>query len=304
VLFAWADRWIHRLLYRRSPVLLARCRYRSRIKRRLDLANPVRLDEKLVWLMLNWHDPLKTTCTDKLGMRAYVADRGYAELLSELYGVYERSSQIDFDSLPDSFVLKCNHGSRFNIVCPDKCKLDVESARLKLDRWLKQDFSLQCGELHYSGIEPRILCERYLGDSAGNLPRDYKLHCFHGRVEFTMVCSGRRLDGRAGWYDYYDRPWKKKLAFSKSGIHLERHVPEPASYSVMLKAAEALSSTFPYVRMDFFEINGAPILGEMTFTPAACTDSGYTDVAQTMGALLTLPRGASATKSSSAESRP
>ncbi len=285
-------------------MLLARYRYRRLIGRRLDLANPVRLDEKLVWLMLNWHDRLKTTCTDKLGMRAYVSDLGYSGLLPELYGVYEKSTDIDFGTLPESFVLKCNHGSRFNIICPDKLELDTKAARRKLDAWMKRDFSMECGEIHYSGIEARILCERYLGDSAGHLPRDYKLHCFHGRVEFTMLCSGRSLDGRAGWYDYYDRPWKKKLPFSKSGVHPERQVPEPASYSVMVEAAEALSKPFPYVRMDFFEIDGAPILGEMTFTPAACTDSGYTDAAQAMGALLTLPVEANATKSSSAESHP
>jgi len=288
---ALPDRCVHRLLYRRYPELLARYRYRRLMKRRLDLANPVRLDEKLMWLMLRWQDPLKTTCTDKLAMREHVAAQGYGSLLPELYGVFAHSTEIDFEALPRSFVLKCTHGSRQNVFCPDRDRLDVPSVRRRLDAWMKHDFSMQCGEIHYAGIPRRILCEKYLGDSDGNLPRDYKLHCFHGRVEFTMVCSGRRLDGRAGWYDYYDRPWRQKLPFSKTGIHLERDVPEPVSYARMIAAAEALSKPFPYVRVDLFEIGGSPILGELTFTPAACTDTGYTDAAQAMGTLLELPTG-------------
>jgi hypothetical protein len=259
------------------------------MKRRLDLVDPVRLDEKLLWLMLFWRHPLKTTCTDKLGMRRYATELGYEHLLPRLYGVFERGADIDFDALPESFVLKCTHGSRFNVFCRDKRELDRPETLRRLEEWMARDFSMQCGEIHYAGIEPRILCEQYLGDSAGNLPRDYKLHCFHGRVEFTLVCSGRRLDGRAGSYDHYDRTWTKKLAFSRSGIHLEREIAAPDCYPLMLAAAEALAKPFPYVRVDFFVVNGAAVLGEMTFTPAACTDTGYTEEAQRTGSLITLP---------------
>ena len=300
----WPDRWVHLLLYRRHPELLARYRHRRFLKRSLDLANPARLDEKLVWLMLYDRDPLKTTCTDKLAIREHVTRRGFGHLLLELYAVYERSADIDFDRLPSSFVLKCSHGSHYNVICPDRRNFDERAARGKLDRWMKEDFASRCGEIHYAGIEPRILCEKYLGEADGTLPRDYKLHCFHGRVEFVLVCSGRRLDGRAGCYDHYDRAWKTKLPFSKTGIHLERDIPAPVSYEAMIEAAEALAAPFRYVRVDFFEIGGRPILGEMTFTPAACTDTGYTDEAQAMGKLLRLPIEASERPSSRASPLP
>jgi hypothetical protein len=295
----WPDRCVHRLLYRRNPALLARYRHRRLLGRHLDLEHPVRLDEKLAWLMLYERDPLKSTCSDKVAMRDYATEHGYGGLLPELYGIYESVDELDFGALPQSFVLKCSHGSHFNVICPDKSRLDERDARRRIAAWMKQDFSMQCGEVHYAGIEPRILCERYLGKPDGSLPRDFKLHCFHGRVEFTLVCSDRSLDGRAGRYDHYDRPWKNKLALSKTGIQAEHEVPVPASYATMIEAAESLARPFRYVRVDFFEIEGAPILGEMTFTPAACTDTGYTDEAQAMGELLRLPTDASETSSSS-----
>lgn len=286
---AAVDRGVHRLLYRRSPVLLAHYRHLTLLGRRLNLESPSRLDEKLAWLMLYWRHPLKTVCADKYEMRRYAAERGYGELLPQLHGVYASSDDVDFSALPESFVLKCTHGSRFNVFCLDKRTLDAPAVRRQLALWLQRDFSQSCGELHYAGITPRILCEEYLGDAGGNLPLDYKMHCFHGRVQFTMVCSGRTVNGRAGWFDYYDRQWRTKLPYSKSGSHPERNVPVPPTYPRMLEAAETLSAPFPYVRMDFYCVKGQPYLGEMTFTPAACTDTGYSEAIQELGGLITLP---------------
>jgi len=286
---AAADRRVHRLLYRRHPELLARYRFRTILKRRLDLEAPSRFDEKLAWLMLYWQHPLKTVCADKLGMREHVSARGFAHMLPALYAVYDTSREIDVDSLPSRFVLKCTHGSRFNVFCLDKRTLNLDALYRQLDAWLAIDFAESCGELHYSGITPRILCEEYLGDDEGNLPRDYKMSCFHGRVHFTMVCSGRSANRRPRCFDYYDRDWREKLPYSKSGLHPERQVPKPDAYDAMLAAAETLSRPFPFVRMDFYCVDGRPYLGEMTFTPSGCTDKGYADAIQSLGALITLP---------------
>ena len=284
-----ADRAVHRLLYRRAPALLARYRFRTILKRRLDLKAPSRFDEKLAWLMLYWRHPLKTVCADKLAVREYVSSRGFGQLLPAVHSVYRASGDIDFDSLPKRFVLKCTHGSRFNVFCLDKAEINVGAVRSQLDAWLARDFSDSCGELHYVGITPRILCEEYLGEPNGNLPRDYKMSCFHGRVQFTMVCSGRRVNGRAGWFDYYDRDWREKLPYSKAGLHPERQVPKPAAYDLMRAAAESLSKPFPFVRVDFYCVNDRPYFGEMTFTPSGCADKGYADAIQALGALITLP---------------
>lgn len=279
-----------RLLYRLSPALLAKHRYLRETGRPLPLDRPVTFDEKLLWLMLYWRHPLKTQCADKYAMRAYAADRGYGHLLVDLLGVFERASDIDFDQLPERFALKATHGCGFNLICRDKAGLDAEAARVQLDRWLKEDFSEVFGEVQYADIPPRLICERFLDDGTGAFPSDFKLHCFHGRVHFTTVCTGRGADGQGAAYDHYDRAWAIQMPISKSGVHPERWRSRPDCYPEMLEAAEALSKPFPYVRMDFYALGGKPLLGEMTFTPAGCIDTGYTDEAQrALGDLIHLP---------------
>jgi hypothetical protein len=279
-----------RILFYLSPVLMARHRYRIHVGRRLPLHDPKTFDEKLFWLMLYWRHPLKTQCADKYGMRVYLEAQGYGDLAVDLLGIYEKSSDIDFATLPDRFVLKCTHGCGFNILCRDKKTLNIGETCRQLDVWMKQDFSKVHGEIQYAEIQPRILCEQFLDDGSGGALTDYKLHCFHGKPHFTTVCSGRGPDGQGAAYDHYDRDWQRQMAISRSGVHPERWRPCPAAYPEMLEAAEALSKPFPYVRLDFYCLSDRIMLGEMTFTPAGCIDTGYTDEAQEqLGALIQLP---------------
>jgi len=277
-------------LYSISPVLLARYRFRRDRGRSLNLINPQCFDEKLFWLMLYWRHPLKTLCGDKYTIRAYVEAHGLGHILPELWGVYEKTSEIDFGNLPERFVLKCTHGCGFNIICIDKGKLDIDDAKRRLDKWLKKDFSKMYGEIHYSGMKPRIVCERYLDDLDNELPCDYKVYCFNGKAHFTMACTERELENHRAKYDLYDREWKNKLPYSKSSMLSDRKIPKPVTYEEIIEAAEILSKPFPFVRVDFYSINGKTILGEMTFTPAGCIDAGYTDIAQyELGKLIKLP---------------
>ena len=281
---------IQGLIYRVSPVVAAQRRYQLKMGRRLRLENPLTFDEKLFWLMLFWHHPLKAQCADKLGMRAHAENLGYGHLLVDLLGVYTRVSDIDFPALPDRFVLKCSHGCGFNILCPDKRALEEQAVRRRLRAWMRRDYAKIHGESQYEGLVPRILCERFLDDGSGGPPADFKLHCFHGKVYFTTVCTGRDLDGQGAAYDHYDREWLHQLPYSKFGSHPDRWRARPDCYQDMVQAAEALSAPFPYVRMDFYSIAGRPLLGEMTFTPSGCIDIGYTDEAQDgLGALIHLP---------------
>jgi hypothetical protein len=281
---------VHGLLVRWSPALVARHRYRQETGRRLPLERPVTFDEKLFWLMLYWRHPLKALCADKVGMRDYVQAQGYGHLLVDLVGVFERSDDVDFSALPDRFALKCAHGCGYNILCRDRSALDPGKVRRQLDAWMKRDYGRVHGEIHYSGIRPRILCERFLEEADGGVPADYKLNCFHGKVLFTTLCTGRGPDGHGAAYDHYDRDWQAQLPVSRTGLHPERWRPRPACYAEMVEAAEALSRPFPYVRMDFYCVDGRPLLGEMTFTPAACIDPGYTDETQAwLGSHIQLP---------------
>ena len=242
--------------------------------------------------MLYWRHPLKTQCADKYTMRSYVWRMAWVTFCQNCSEFMRVASEIDFDALPDRFVLKCTHGCGFNIVCNDKRELELEETKRKLDSWMKVDFSKIYGEIHYALLKPRIICERFLGDSAGNLPNDYKVFCFSGKAHCTMACTdrGSSSDGRQAKYDIYDRDRKNKLPYSKSSLLANRNIPKPEVYEEIIAAAEKLSEPFPFVRMDFYSINGKPILGEMTFTPAGCIDKYITDTGQqVLGEMVKLP---------------
>lgn len=283
------------LLYWLSPLLLVNHRYRTKVGRLPNLKHPATFDEKLLWLMLYWRHPLKTQCGDKYTLRSYVEPRGWGHHLPKLLGVYEHSREIDFDTLPERFVLKCTHGCKFNIICKDKAALDRNEARRKLDAWMATDISQVAGEIHYAAMKPRIICEEFHEGHSGDLPVDYKVYCFGGKAYCTLVCHARGLRKRP-LLDFYDLEWKK-LSYNKESVRAERNIPKPAGFDEMVVAAEALSKPFPFVRMDYYSIQGRVVLGEMTFTPCACMDLGYTEQGQReLGALITLPPRLPATR--------
>ena len=280
------------LLLNHFPQLYAQYRYKYTYGKKANLRNPATFDEKLLWLMLFWRHPLKSTCGDKYTLRSYVEKNGFAHVLPPLLGVYSSSSEIDFNSLPEKFVLKCTHGCGFNIICTNKQKLDVTATRRKLDKWMAKDYCKTAGELHYSSMKPMIVCEQYLDDPSSERPNDYKVYCFNGKAHCTMVAQGRDENGHTDKFDIYNLNWDAKLPYynSVSENAMERHVPKPEAYDEMIRVAEALSKPFPYVRMDFYSINGKAILGEMTFTPAGCIQKHYTPLAQNiLGSLIQLP---------------
>lgn len=286
-------RW-NSLLYRVSPVLLAKLRYYRARGRWPDFTRPETFDEKLLWLMLYWRHPLKTRCADKFELRTYASDLNLSHLLPPLLAVYDRTDQIDFDTLPTAFVLKATHGSGMNVLCRDKSRLDLDATRRKADIWLHTDYSTKHGELHYSGMTPRIIVEPLLTQQDGRIPADYKLYCYAGRVHCTLACTERdpTNDLSSGAkFDFYNSDWSEKLAYSRSSLKADRQIPKPPAYEEMVAAAEILSRPFPFVRADFYSVDGRAVLGELTFTPEACIDTGYTELGQrALGELIELPR--------------
>jgi hypothetical protein len=283
-------RWVRPGLYRVSPLWLSKYRYNLLKGQKLDLMNPQTFDQKLLWLNHYWRHPLKSQCADKYGVRSYVAERGYGHILPKLLGIYGKSYKIDFDALPDRFVLKCTHGCNFNIICDDKNNFDMGLARAKLDHWLKLDISKRWAEIHYKKIRPRIICEEFLDDGTGFLPVDYKIFCFGGAPHCTMACSERDPRDARAKYDFYNLEWTAKLAYSKTSLLADRKIPKPEGYDDMLAAAKQLSAPFPFVRVDLYSIRGRVVFGEMTFTPDGCIDVNFTDLAQrVLGELVKLP---------------
>lgn len=248
-----------------SPVLCSHLVYFMARKKRLHLNPPRDLNEKFMWLKLhiyNYH-PLVTRCADKYAMREYVEQKGCPELLNQLYGVWESPEEIDYEKLPNKFVLKCNHGCGFNLICRDRDTLDIEQTNKTLKNWLKTDYWRRSAELNYKNTPRKIFCEKYLETQKGTLP-DYKVMCFYGEPQYILYCDGRGSHLR---YINYSLDWEL-LPYNKEKKIGEQ--PKPETLEKMLQYARILSKDFPAVRMDFYDKDGELLLGEMTFTPAAC----------------------------------
>lgn len=254
----------------------------------LDLENPITYNQKIQWLKVYDTTPLKTQLTDKYLVRDWVKDKIGEKYLTKLLGVWHNFDDIDFDSLPDKFVLKANHGCGFNYIVPDKSKFNRSDARFKFQKWMKVNFAYYWGiEPQYRDIEPLIIAEEYLENDNKDL-YDYKFWCFNGKPMYIQFLSERNISGLK--MAFFDTEWNK-LDFVYDHPRLRRDVEKPENLDEMLKIAETLSNGFAHVRVDLYRLNSGEIkFGEMTFTSCsgAChwTPPEYNEK---LGALITLP---------------
>lgn len=236
-------------------------KFKKEMGREVELENPINFNDKIQWLKLNWYDPLAIKCADKYEVRKFIQERIGNQILNELYGVYESVEEIDINKLPKSFVLKGTHGSGFNIICKDKSKINWRNELKKMNRWLKTNYYWQNREWVYKDIKPRIICEKYLEDENGQLPKDYKFFCFDGKPKFMYIASDR---GKETKFDFYNLNWDKILV-SQYYPTSNYEIPKPKNLDQMLKYARILSKGFPHVRVDFYLNNNNIIFGELTF---------------------------------------
>ena len=264
-----------------SPKLSTKALYKRRIGKNINLKNPKTFNEKIQWLKLNVYpyDDIYTKCADKYAVRKYIKMKGCSNILTKLYGVYENARDINFDLLPNKFVLKWNFGCGLNIICEDKSKINRDEVIKKLNKWKHNKFYLKTSEMHYKKIDKKIICEEYLTDRTSKRIDDYKFYCFNGKPYCVMICVGRDK-GKPKFY-FFDRDWKF-LRINKIGEKCEKNftVKKPVGIDEMFKYAEILSSDFPFVRVDLYNVNGKIYFGELTFTPSAGVDTGYTDEGQ------------------------
>ena len=240
--------------------------YRIVLHKKLNLKNPKSFNEKLQWMKLYYcpNNPLVVNGADKYAVRDYITQKGYGDRLVPLLGVWDNANDIKWDILPDKFVLKCNHGCAYNIVVPDKKKLDKKSTIKQLNKWLKEDFGAFNIELHYSGIKHhRITCEEFLGDCI----TDYKFFCFNGKPHCIYVSTDLIHDRQAqiGFFNLDG----SKMPLQRNDYKEISEVSLPPFYEEMKKAAEILCKDFPFVRVDFFIANNTWYFAELTFIPAA-----------------------------------
>ena len=259
--------------------------------RLLNLKNPQTLSDKVSYIELHEQSPLAPSCTDKYAVRQYIADKGLSDILIPIYGgAYTDFDEIDFDSLPDAFVIKATHGCKMNYLVPDKSKLDREDCRREVRRWLDTTYGTYSMEPHYRTIPHRFYIEQYLSDAEKLV--DYKFHCLNGKPYFVLVCSDRKNNGDKAMQvtlDLFDMDWKPihEVVASGSEKPVNGTLKKPVSFEKMADIARMLSSDFKFVRVDLYELDGKVYFGELTFTPAHCVFPCFTEqFNRQMGKLL------------------
>ena len=238
-------------------------RYRAAFGKKLNLKNPQTFNEKLQWLKIYNRDPRYCAMVDKYDVREYISEQIGSQYLIPCLGVWDRTDDIDYDALPDKFVLKCTHDSGSVIIC-DKSDLDKQKIKHYLNKKLKKNMFWWGREWPYKHLKSRVIAEQFMKDQSGEL-RDYKFMCFNGEVKCTFTCTDR-FSGKGLHVTFFDRDWNV-MPFERSYPSVKEGVPKPENYGKMVELAERLSAGIPFVRVDFYEVNGQIYFGELTFFP-------------------------------------
>ena len=247
-------------------------KYEAIFGKRLNLDNPQTFNEKLQWLKLYDRNPEYTIMVDKYKVRDYIKEKIGEEYLIPIIGVWDNPDDIDFDALPDKFVLKCNHNSGLGMcICKDKSKLNIENVKSELKKGLAQDYYLTGREWPYKNVPRKIIAEKYMTDTSDSSDfTDYKFFCFNGYVDCVMVCL-ERSSGDTKFY-FFDRNWNlKRLNTRGKNAPDGFTISKPSQMDKMFEIAAKLSKGLPFVRIDLYQSNDHIYFGEITFFP----DSGF-----------------------------
>lgn len=233
----------------------------------LDLESPRTYNEKLQWLKINYHNPDCVTMVDKYLSKQYVADRIGQQYVVPLYGVWERFDEIDFDALPEQFVLKTTHDCGGVVVCKDKASFDKEKAKKFLEKHLADEYFYHCREWPYKNVKPRIIAEKFMKDSEGQAEEgltDYKFFCFDGEPKAMFIATDRASKDTETKFDFYDMEFNH-LPFTNGHPNSDKPIEKPKQFELMIALAKKLSEGLPHVRVDFYESEGKIYFGELTF---------------------------------------
>lgn len=244
--------------------------YRLKMGKTLDLEHPKTFNEKIQWLKLHDRKPEYTTMVDKYLVKKYVADIIGEEFIIPTLGKWDKFDDIDFDKLPNQFVLKCNHDSGSVVVVKDKSKFDDKAraaARKKLDGSLKRNYFWIERGWAYKNIVPCIIAEKYMEDDGRTGLTDYKIHCFNGEPKFVIVFRDRF--GKNGMTDdFFDVNWQHLPVARPGHPFSKENISKPENFDLMIEFAKKLSDGTKFLRVDFYNISGKIYFGELTFYPA------------------------------------
>lgn len=262
--------------------------FRKRMGRELNLRNPQSYSDKLQWLKLYDHNPLYTMLVDKYEVKKYVANKIGEQYVIPTLGIWDRVEDININSLPNQFVLKCTHDSGGLVICKDKSKFKFVKSLKRLRKSLNRNFYYMGFEWPYKNVKPRIIAEQYMEDLKTKELRDYKFFCFDGVVKFLFIATDRQ-NREEPYFDFFDADFNY-LDLRQGHPNAPIQPEKPQRFDEMKRLATILSKDIPQVRVDFYEVNGNVYFGEMTFfhhggwTPFEPEEWDYT-----FGKWLTLP---------------
>lgn len=251
--------------------------FKMRMGYELDLEHPRRFNEKMQWLKLNEHYESYTKLVDKYLVKQWVADVLGSDCIIPTIGVWNRADEIDFNGLPEQFVLKCNHNSGYGmLICKDKGKIDIDKARHDLNEAIKKDYYLFGREWPYKNVERKIIAEKYMDDGTGQL-NDYKLFVFEGKVHFIQVDFDRFTNHRR---NFYDTDWNYVPFTTRYPTDSTYEVAKPDCLKDLIDKAEKIAVKLGnphFLRIDFYIIQGHIYFGEITFYHGSGTEQFYPD---------------------------
>lgn len=233
----------------------------AHLNSKLDLNTPKTFNEKLQWMKLNDRKEIYTNLVDKYEVKKYISKTIGEEYVIPTLGVWKKFEDIDFDILPNQFVLKCTHDSGGLVICKDKTQFNKEDARHKINASLKRNYFNSCREWPYKNVKPQIIAEPFIGVD-NRTPDDFKFFTFNGCVDCVMVCKDR--DKGYPWFYFYNKDWKR-LKYQWPELEKEDEIEKPIDYEKMIKLAEILANDFKQIRVDFYNVNGRIYFGELTF---------------------------------------
>lgn len=266
-----------------------RIRYRLIMRRRLNLEEPQTFSEKLQWLKLHDHCREYTMMVDKYAVRQYIAELIGEKYLIPLLGAWDDPNDINFDALPERFVLKCTHNSGLGMyICRDRSSLDVSKVRRTLRQGLHQNYYLTGREWPYKDVPRKIIAEKYMVDESGTELKDYKINCFNGVPKYIQVMSGRSTGNY--YLNHFDLNWKPLRIPRKDHVESTQNIERPKHLDEMIEVAKKLSQGTQFVRIDLYHTPGQVYFGEITFFPL----SGFLDYTDKttdleFGKLISLP---------------
>lgn len=235
--------------------------YKIKTGKKLNLKNPVGFNEKLNWLKVNDVHPEYTDYADKIKVREIVKEKIGEDICFPLLGQWDRYEDIDFDSLPDQFVLKCNHDSASVNVVNDKSKINHKALKKFYKGRLKLNVYTIGREYPYKNIKPKIIAEKYMTPEGESDIKDYKFFCFNGKPEIMFIATDRSIDCK---FDFFDMDFNH---LDIENIHPQsgKTIEKPALFEEMKAMAEKLAEGMKFVRIDLYEIEGKIYFGEFTF---------------------------------------